>query len=197
MATGSRLFQRLVARRASAAQADEPLRLEPVFDLAVVERVARKDKVPPQWAGLKFFNVFGPNEYHKGEMIKSRGQALRRRQGGRQSGCSSRTARSSPTANRSVIPSTWTMPSPSSAGCWRRLRYRASTTSAPAGAQLSRPDDRDARGARRQARDQICSGVHFRSATAAVFHPGGDNEVCTTRGIMLTSPCCSRRCSAT
>jgi ADP-L-glycero-D-manno-heptose 6-epimerase len=40
-----------------------------VFDLAVVECVARKDKVPPQWAGLKFFNVFGPNEYHKGEMM--------------------------------------------------------------------------------------------------------------------------------
>jgi ADP-L-glycero-D-manno-heptose 6-epimerase len=23
---------------------------------------------PPQWAGLKFFNVYGPNEYHKGPM---------------------------------------------------------------------------------------------------------------------------------
>jgi ADP-L-glycero-D-manno-heptose 6-epimerase len=40
-----------------------------MFDLAVVERVSRKDKLPPQWAGLKFFNVFGPNEYHKGEMM--------------------------------------------------------------------------------------------------------------------------------
>jgi ADP-L-glycero-D-manno-heptose 6-epimerase len=40
-----------------------------MFDLAVVERVARKDKLPPQWVGLKFFNVFGPNEYHKGEMM--------------------------------------------------------------------------------------------------------------------------------
>jgi ADP-L-glycero-D-manno-heptose 6-epimerase len=40
-----------------------------LFDLAVVARVARKDKMPPQWAGLKFFNVFGPNEYHKGEMM--------------------------------------------------------------------------------------------------------------------------------
>ena len=40
-----------------------------IFDLAVVERVARKDKLPPQWVGLKFFNVFGPNEYHKGEMM--------------------------------------------------------------------------------------------------------------------------------
>ena len=25
-------------------------------------------KTPPFWAGLKFFNVFGPNEYHKGRM---------------------------------------------------------------------------------------------------------------------------------
>jgi len=40
-----------------------------LFDLAVVERAARKGKLPPQWAGLKFFNVFGPNEYHKGEMM--------------------------------------------------------------------------------------------------------------------------------
>jgi ADP-L-glycero-D-manno-heptose 6-epimerase len=40
-----------------------------LFDLAVVERAARKNKLPPQWAGLKFFNVFGPNEYHKGEMM--------------------------------------------------------------------------------------------------------------------------------
>ena len=40
-----------------------------LFDLAVVERVVQKEKLPPQWAGLKFFNVFGPNEYHKGEMM--------------------------------------------------------------------------------------------------------------------------------
>jgi ADP-L-glycero-D-manno-heptose 6-epimerase len=39
-----------------------------LFDMAVAERVARKEKLPPQWAGLKFFNVFGPNEYHKGTM---------------------------------------------------------------------------------------------------------------------------------
>jgi ADP-L-glycero-D-manno-heptose 6-epimerase len=25
-------------------------------------------KVPRQWVGLKFFNVYGPNEYHKGDM---------------------------------------------------------------------------------------------------------------------------------
>ncbi|MGB3045663.1 MAG: ADP-glyceromanno-heptose 6-epimerase [Xanthobacteraceae bacterium] len=39
------------------------------FDLTVAERVAHGDKLPPQWAGLKFFNVFGPNEYHKGAMM--------------------------------------------------------------------------------------------------------------------------------
>jgi ADP-L-glycero-D-manno-heptose 6-epimerase len=40
-----------------------------LFDRALVDRVVKKDKLPPQWAGLKFFNVFGPNEYHKGEMM--------------------------------------------------------------------------------------------------------------------------------
>ena len=39
-----------------------------LFDLAVIDRLAKRAKLPPQWVGLKFFNVFGPNEYHKGEM---------------------------------------------------------------------------------------------------------------------------------
>jgi ADP-L-glycero-D-manno-heptose 6-epimerase len=37
--------------------------------MALAERAARGEKLPPQWAGLKFFNVFGPNEYHKGTMM--------------------------------------------------------------------------------------------------------------------------------
>src|SRR5437660_5877518 len=40
-----------------------------LFDLAVADRAAKGASLPPQWAGLKFFNVFGPNEYHKGEMM--------------------------------------------------------------------------------------------------------------------------------
>jgi ADP-L-glycero-D-manno-heptose 6-epimerase len=40
-----------------------------LFDLALIERLARREKMPPQWAGCKFFNVFGPNEYHKGAMM--------------------------------------------------------------------------------------------------------------------------------
>ncbi len=39
------------------------------FDLWVAEHLARGAARPPQWAGLKFFNVYGPNEYHKGPMI--------------------------------------------------------------------------------------------------------------------------------
>lgn len=34
------------------------------FDIWVLEQT----KFPPFWAGLKFFNVYGPNEYHKGRM---------------------------------------------------------------------------------------------------------------------------------
>jgi ADP-L-glycero-D-manno-heptose 6-epimerase len=37
------------------------------FDLYAA-RNAQKGAAPPQWAGLKFFNVYGPNEYHKGGM---------------------------------------------------------------------------------------------------------------------------------
>ena len=40
-----------------------------LFDVALVDRLARREPLPPQWAGLKFFNVFGPNEYHKGDMM--------------------------------------------------------------------------------------------------------------------------------
>jgi len=40
-----------------------------LFDMAVAQRAAKGETLPPQWAGLKFFNVFGPNEYHKGTMM--------------------------------------------------------------------------------------------------------------------------------
>lgn len=38
------------------------------FDLWAMREVAA-GRAPPFWAGLKFFNVFGPNEYHKGDMM--------------------------------------------------------------------------------------------------------------------------------
>ena len=39
------------------------------FDLRVARMLANGEPRPPQWAGLKFFNVYGPNEYHKGTMV--------------------------------------------------------------------------------------------------------------------------------
>ncbi|MGY4372322.1 ADP-L-glycero-D-manno-heptose-6-epimerase [Bradyrhizobium sp. LB1.3] len=104
-----------------------------LFDLAVAERAANGEKLPPQWAGLKFFNVFGPNEYHKGSMMS----VLARRFDDVKAGrvvqlCSSRIARASPTAISAAISSMSTTSCASSCGCWRRRRCPASSTSAPA-----------------------------------------------------------------
>jgi len=38
------------------------------FDRWVARTLSGGQARPPQWAGLKFFNVYGPNEYHKGAM---------------------------------------------------------------------------------------------------------------------------------
>lgn len=37
-----------------------------LFDRRVVRMLAEKQIAPEHWAGLKFFNVYGSNEYHKG-----------------------------------------------------------------------------------------------------------------------------------
>jgi ADP-L-glycero-D-manno-heptose 6-epimerase len=39
-----------------------------LFDRRIARLLERQGARPPQWAGLKFFNVYGPNEYHKGPM---------------------------------------------------------------------------------------------------------------------------------
>jgi ADP-L-glycero-D-manno-heptose 6-epimerase len=46
-----------------------------VFDQWVLEEVARGQPTPPRWAGLKFFNVYGPREAHKGRMASMIWQA--------------------------------------------------------------------------------------------------------------------------
>ena len=54
---------------------DALARLEPLnaygwskllFDRWAVRQTTRSYPRPPQWVGLRFFNVYGPNEYHKG-----------------------------------------------------------------------------------------------------------------------------------
>lgn len=56
----------------AAMQALRPLNLygwsKRQFDLVVADRFARGGPLPPRCTGFRFFNVFGPNEGHKGEM---------------------------------------------------------------------------------------------------------------------------------
>ncbi len=55
-----------------ALAALRPLNAYAWSKLVVDRRIARcaqhAKPLPPQWVGLKFFNVYGPNEYHKGSM---------------------------------------------------------------------------------------------------------------------------------
>jgi ADP-L-glycero-D-manno-heptose 6-epimerase len=37
-----------------------------LFDRRVRNFLTQSRQIPPQWVGLKFFNVYGPNEAHKG-----------------------------------------------------------------------------------------------------------------------------------
>ena len=56
-----------------------------VFDRFALGAVKGREPAPPRWTGLKFFNVYGPNEYHKGgqrsvaaqlyEQIRDKGSA--------------------------------------------------------------------------------------------------------------------------
>jgi ADP-L-glycero-D-manno-heptose 6-epimerase len=50
-----------------------PFRLKPLNAYGISKNefdkwAIRQQSHPPFWAGLKFFNVYGPNEYHKGRM---------------------------------------------------------------------------------------------------------------------------------
>jgi len=38
------------------------------FDQWALRQIKEKQPAPPQWCGFKFFNVYGPNEYHKERM---------------------------------------------------------------------------------------------------------------------------------
>jgi len=47
------------------------------FDLWAAEQVAGSRPAPPHWAGVKFFNVYGPRELHKGRMASMAWHAYR------------------------------------------------------------------------------------------------------------------------
>ena len=99
-----------------------------LFDLFAVREVA-KGLAPTQWAGLKFFNVYGPNEDHKDAMksvvAKTWPEAGARR---RPCACSSPTAMATPMAASCAILSMCAMRPKWWRGCCGTLRSTASTT---------------------------------------------------------------------
>lgn len=56
-----------------------------MFDRRVARLTANNEATPPQWVGLKFFNVYGPNEYHKGSMQSVASKVFRDVAAGKQS----------------------------------------------------------------------------------------------------------------
>jgi len=49
-----------------------------LVDRRIARLAAQGRALPPQWVGLKFFNVYGPNEYHKGGMKSAVAQNFER-----------------------------------------------------------------------------------------------------------------------
>ena len=71
-----------------------------LFDMQLARLIADGEPAPPRWAGLKFFNVYGPNEYHKGAQQSVVPQIYARAAAGQPRGCSSPTIPIIPTAGR-------------------------------------------------------------------------------------------------
>jgi len=54
-----------------------------LFDRWVMRRIAEDGARPPRWGGVKFFNVYGPNEYHKGPQASVVSHLYPRARGGK------------------------------------------------------------------------------------------------------------------
>jgi ADP-L-glycero-D-manno-heptose 6-epimerase len=54
-----------------------------VSDVRIARLVAAGARRPPQWLGLKFFNVYGPNEAHKGGMMSVVAKIFPKARGGK------------------------------------------------------------------------------------------------------------------
>ena len=172
MATARRVSPTTGRPRRSSAQADESLRLEQASVRSrVAERASKKEKLPPQWAGLKFFNVFGPNEYHKGEMMSLVWQGVRRRQGRRADPAvqvASRRHRGRRAAPRFHLCRRRGRGGALAAGDARRVRHLQCRHRQ--GAQLPGPDHGDVCGARPRAEHRIRRHAGRNPRPVSVFH---------------------------
>ncbi len=111
-----------------------------LFDLALVDRHVKKQKLPPHWVGLKFFNVYGPNEYHKGAMASVlSARCSTGAKAGKPVKLFKSHSKASPTATSAAISSMSTTPSTCCAGCCSKARSTAFSMSAPARRKASAP----------------------------------------------------------
>ena len=144
-----------------------------LFDLAVVERKVRGEPLPPQWAGLKFFNVFGPNEYHKGEMMSLVAKRFDEAKGGkpvrlfkshRDGVADGEQKRDFIYVDDAVAVVRWLLETPSVSGIFN--------VGTGAGAQLPRSGQRHVRCARPCARDRIRRHAAGYPRPVSIFHAG-------------------------
>ncbi len=119
-----------------------------LIDRRLARMVETGAKLPPQWAGLKFFNVYGPNEYHKGSMISVIARNFPSVRGATRCACFAATIPTMPMAARNAISSMCATAWTSSCGSSTMPRCPACTTSHGAGANLDGSGQRPACGAR-------------------------------------------------
>ena len=114
----------------------------------MVDRDVKKEKLPPHWVGLKFFNVYGPNEYHKGAMASvlakvfdeaKAGKPVRLFKSHRDGIADGDQRRDFICVDDAIAVLRWLLDAPASA---------ASSTSAPARPEFPRHDRRHVQGAR-------------------------------------------------
>ncbi len=153
-----------------------------LFDMAVAERAARGERLPPQWAGLKFFNVFGPNEYHKGTMMSVLARRFDDVKAGRpvQLFKSHREGIADGDQRRDFIyvddvvrVTMWLLASP---GSQRHLQCRHRHR-----AQLSRPDAVGLCGARRSAEHPVYRHARSDPRQLSILHPERRRSVAARR----------------
>ena len=102
-----------------------------LFDRLVIRERDAGRPLPPQWAGLRFFNVYGPHEGHKGGMMSVIAKTYPALAAGR-SACSARNGRTIRTAARSAISSMSPIAPMSCSGCSITRGSAASSTWAAA-----------------------------------------------------------------
>ena len=165
-----------------------------LFDLAVVERVARKEQAAAAMGRAEVLQRVRPERIPQGRDDEPRRQALRRRQG-RQADAAVQVA---PRRHRRRR-----------AEARFHLRRRRGRRGALAhrdavgvghlqrrhrqGAQLPRPDHRHVRGARPRAGDRIRRHAGVDPRQLPVFHPGRDRQICAAPATMPASPRSKRR----